>query len=247
MRPQTGDDPEAHIVDHAPDEICLLVRADSEAGPEQMYEQVRQAINAALADVRQRPQTEPRNGLDQDLELRELRQRFTGDAEILRRLGAREPWLHLPLGDDAANWHFYYAVGADRVDFAQQDERSSRVRRVRELVNLLNRPAAQRTRPVATGPGWSVVGGAANWLTVAAQIACGCPASLPTPETRRGRWRFRFAPDLEQAFEQKAAQPADVVVAILDAWPERIERRNDHLASILNNVELHRVAHLPPW
>jgi hypothetical protein len=92
-----------------------------------------------------------------------------------------------------------------------------------------------------------VVGGAANWLTVAAQIACGCPASLPTPETRRGRWRFHFAPELERTLDHKADQPAEVVVAILDAWPDQVARRNDQLSEVLNHVQLHPVAHVPPW
>jgi Subtilase family len=238
-------DPEPHIVDHVPDEVCVLVRADDRVDPAQVYDDVRTALNGALAGARQRPYAGLRGDLvAEDLEPNALLQSFRASPEVLQRLGASQPWLLVPSGPDEPNWHFYYVVGPDRVDLARDDERRLRMRGVRELVNLLNRPVAGLAEPLVSGPGWSVLGGAANWLTVAAQIACGCPASLPIPEPRRGRWRFRFGGELEGALSRTrtrtAEQQADVVVAILDTWPDRPPTdKNAYLAEVLSSVEVH--------
>jgi len=44
-------EPESDLVNHSPDEVCVLVRSPGQTDPPLLYEQVRRALNAALRDI----------------------------------------------------------------------------------------------------------------------------------------------------------------------------------------------------
>jgi hypothetical protein len=251
-------DPQAHLVHYVPDEVCVLVQAGPEQDAAALYERVRRRLNAALAnELRQPAALRGDAGLHTDLRPGVLAERFGGGVEVLQplerpgitpdaRAGAetRPPWL--ALGDRAAPetamWQLYYAVGADRVDFrpGQLPERRRRLESVRELVNLLNRHHADVAEPLAADAGWSLAGGTPNWLAVAAQMGCGCPAGLPVAEPRAGRWHFQFAPALEAALG--AGDQSRVVVAVLDTCPDLeaiADHGNAYLAEVRHVVRRH--------
>src|SRR5437868_9508917 len=224
---------EPEIVNHVPDEVCVLVRTSRTDNIGEMYQQVRDSLNGALRSVVEQPSSRAwadNDDLRRELIPEALQTRFNARSEILQPLerrgislnassGERHPWHSVP-GSDDITYHLYYALGADRVDFGEEtrDERSLRLDSVRQLVNLLNHPPTGVSR--VNGSGWRVDGSAPNWLTVAAQFACGGPAGAPRAETQSGRWRFRFGEDLEQAFKSTPrGESAKVVVAILDTAP----------------------------
>jgi hypothetical protein len=251
-------DPELDLVNQQPDEVCVLVRSTGQVDPRRLYEDVRAALNSDLRRILSQPQPDAwadDEPLANDLAPAALRQRFGRTSDVLQPLerpgigpapasaGLRPPLQSL--NDDSAGTthHFYYAVGDDRVDFhpGQLEERSRRLTCVRELVNLLNH--APTGLATAGGHGWTVLGGAPNWLAVAAQFACGSPAGLPRAEPRGGRWRFRFEPAVEAALSASAGRDrAEVVVAILDTAPHPPEipnHGNQYLADLLRVVRIH--------
>ena len=80
-----------------PDEVCVLVRADEGIDPAQVYDDVRTALNGALAGARQRPCAGLRGDLvAEDLEPSALLRSFRAGQEVLQRLGASQPWLLVP-------------------------------------------------------------------------------------------------------------------------------------------------------
>src|SRR5262249_33744512 len=134
--------------------------------------------------------------------------------------GERQPWHTLQVSDGFIH-HFYYALGTDRVDFddeANRDERSLRLDSVRQLVNLLNHQPTGLAR--VAGTQWVLRGSAPNWMTVAAQFACGGPAGAPRAESRTGSFKFRFDKNLDEALKATPrGDRAQIVVAILDTAP----------------------------
>jgi hypothetical protein len=280
MQPTSGStDPEQHLVNHVPDEVCVLVQAPADAEPSRVYDGVRTVINAALrAELSQpAPRSLPTQGsfaarassedaLSADLEPATLRRRFGSTAaEILQPLerhgvssrdaaadGVRKPWhiLHAADGhgtagrrpDGRATWHLYYAVGTQRVDFAAHnlETRLEHLASVRELVNLINRPAAGRAPLASGGQNWALVGASPNWLLTAAQMACGCPAGMPVPEPRSGAWPFRFDEQVEEAL--RGEPNTEIVVAILDTAPHSTsvpDHGNHYLAELLQAIHIH--------
>ena len=256
-------DLEAEIVNYVPDEVCVLVRASETADTDGLYEEVRQTLNPALGHVLASSAALPDDPLARDLEPVELRARFGAGSEVLHPLvrhgigsqgatngGARPPWHRHATDANEVMHHFYYAMGTDRVDFHRNylDERLRRLACVRELVNLVNHPPVGLA--AVAGERWSLVSGAPNWLTVAAQIACGSPAGPAQPESRTGRWRFRFDPALEsQLAAPPVEDPADVVVAILDAAPDSADvptHGNAYLAEVLRAIHMHTANQASP-
>lgn len=253
-------DPEAHLVHFVPDEVCVRVRASSAAGPRQVYEDVRQALNAALEREIHAPRAI--QGVDElrnDVHPRALSARFGNGAAVLHPLAhdGREPWLAMPAGDGSTVWLLYFAVGSEREDLQTStlEQRQRRAQGIRELVHLLNLHHANVAPALpATGTGWWLDGGAPNWLAIAAQMGCGCPAGLPIAEPRSGRWRFAFEAPLQRELEAGTAE-ADVVVAILDTYPATSpsDRGNPYLKEVLGAVQVHDAARpnlqgvLPWW
>ena len=251
-------EPESDLVNHSPDEVCVLVRSPGQTDPRLLYEEVRGALNAALRNILSEARSTAwaeDDRLSSDLVPTELRQRFGNKSDVLHplerpgiRSGAasaevHSPWHSIDHDTQQPTYHLYYAVGTDRVDFraSQLEERSRRLTCIRELVNLLNHPPTGLS--AAGGQRWTVTGGAPNWLAVAAPFACGSPAGPPRPEPRTGRWRFRFDPTVEAAMTAApASEPPQVVVAILDTAPDVSEvttHGNEYLAKLRNVVRIH--------
>ena len=124
-------DPEQHLVNHVPDEVCVLVQARPGLDPSRVYEEVRVALNSALASELRQSQHAQRSrassaapassstapglyedALSADLEPATLCRRFQSDAEILRPL-ERHGVSHRTDAADGVRrpWHILSAGG----------------------------------------------------------------------------------------------------------------------------------------
>jgi subtilase family protein len=232
MQTPPEDMNEQHVVNYVPDEIAVVIATNEIDDPAKLYEQVRSRLNRQIAALIKASATadQPVPGpLGPDLTPVVLSKRFAGDRAVLQPLRRKKPRVTDNAPDTAptlAPWipvrngrahHLYFALGRDPVLLGQMDLERLRLglESVRELVLLLNRFA--RTASDESAP-WTIRAFAPNWLTIAYQFACGCPAGVPLPvESRRHRWPFQFRGRLAEALEAPAK--GEVVVAVLDTCP----------------------------
>jgi hypothetical protein len=247
---------EQHVVNYVPDEISVVIATTGTVDPAALYEQVRSSLNrqiAALLKVSAVGDRPPSGPLEPDLTPVVLTKRFAGDRAVLqplRRSQSREsseapvltPWV--PLRNGRAH-HLYFALGRDGLPIGKMDLERLRLglESVRELVLLLNRFAlTEQIRAFAP-----------NWLTIAHQFGCGCPAGLPLPlVSRRARYPFRFRDALARTLEEP--QRGEVVVAVLDTCPSQAALdaaavqfpRNELLNQVQQDVRMDSPACSPP-
>jgi len=220
----TLDANEQHVVNYVPDEICVVVATHGVDDPAAVYEQIRARLNAQILALLKDPVSidKPLPGpMGPDLTPVVLRKRFGGDPAVLQPLRrgrpesriANQPPASLPPWIPVRNGrrhHLYFALGSDPTPVGGMDPERLGLGResVRELVLLLNRFAlSESVRDVAP-----------NWLTIAHQFGCGCPAGMPLPvESPRPRYPFQFGAGLENALDQPPR--GEVVVAVLDTCP----------------------------
>ncbi|MDQ6671703.1 MAG: hypothetical protein M3069_13325, partial [Chloroflexota bacterium] len=229
----TGIDDEASFYEHVRTrlnrQIAGLLRANSQAGDDD-DDDVKEPFEADLAPTL-------------------LAQRFANHRAVLqplRRTGGRGSKSERPEHNggtsaglavrepDFTPWsvfrrqastthHLYFRLGRDpRQTFARLDLEQQRtgLQSVRELTLLLNRFALSAQQEPFGNRTWSIKAVSPNWLTVAFQAGCGCPAGLPVPVTSKThRWRFRFRGALGKALE--APVRGEVVVAVLDTCPQQ--------------------------
>ncbi|MDQ6831802.1 MAG: S8/S53 family peptidase [Chloroflexota bacterium] len=114
-----------------------------------------------------------------------------------------------------------------------QQDTDERVRRVRDLVNLVNLfPDMLRGAPNMPN---HFLAAMPNWLCDATCGGCPCPGSAPAPipperlPNEGGFWSFRFSTNdaLEDLVEEqrKIVDTSDVIIAVLDASPTLAEIR----------------------
>jgi hypothetical protein len=236
----TSVDPnEPHIVNYVPDEICVVVSAPEIDDAAAFYEHVRVQLNRQIAAILKVSDPNPKDPFEADLAPTVLAARFAGDRAVLqplqraRRRRAKSddeeppeltPWtVFRRHATGASTRHLYFRLGRDpklAVDRLDLEQLRIRLQSVRELTLLLNRFASS-TQPEPFGiQMWTIKVVSPNWLTVALQDPCSCPAGLPVPvDSKRHRWRFRFRGDLAEALEEEVRR--DVVVAVLDTCPEQ--------------------------
>jgi Subtilase family len=233
MQSTTDDLNEQHVVNYVPDEICVVVgsgRIEDAAG---FYEQIRSILNRQIATLlKESPagDDDRRSGpLGPDFRPVVLARRFAGDADVLQPLRRTQgkpdeptyapsaPQLtpFIPLRGGRAH-HLYFTLGRDANPEGLQDVERVRVglQSVRELVLLLNRFALTDQ---SGGEDVRIRAFSPNWLTIAHQFGCGCPAGLPIPVAEPPRYDFRFGDALGRALEDSAR--GEVVVAVLDTSP----------------------------
>lgn len=228
MQSPPNDVNEQHVVNYVPDEICVVVATDGTQNPAELYERVRARLNGQIATLLKgavsgdRPVSGP---LGPDLTPNVLARRFAGEAEVLQPLrratlpdSSKIPPLtpFIPVRDGRAN-HLYFALGSDAGPVGKMDPGRLRLglESVRELVLLLNHSTLMQQPEDAPA---RIRAFAPNWLTIAHQFGCGCPAGLPLPvETKRPRFPFQVGGDLGKALE--AEQRGEVIVAVLDTCP----------------------------
>jgi hypothetical protein len=221
---EISDINEQHVVNYVPDEICVVVATHGVDNPAGLYEQTRARLNVQILELLKEALAidQPLPGpLGPDTTPVVLRKRFAGDPAVLQplRRGPREsrtsdepaaalpPWI--PLRDGRSH-HLYFALGSDPTPVGDMDLERLHLglESVRELVLLLNRFALSD----------DVRAFAPNWLTIAHQFGCGCPAGLPVPVAApRARYPFEFSGALASALEEP--QRGEVVVAVLDTCP----------------------------
>jgi subtilase family protein len=253
MMQSTPDDiNEQHVVNYVPDEICVVVTNEGNAQPADLYEQVRARLNAQIATLLKvaasgdRPFTGP---LGADLTPTVLAKRFAGNPDVLQplrratapdssKVATLPPFIPVRNG---RRQHLYFAVGGDSTPIGETDLGRLRqgLESVRELVLLLNRFAL--TQPAGEGPA-PLRAVSPNWLTIAHQFGCGCPAGLPLPvESQDPRFPFQVRGELGPVLE--GAQRGEVIVAVLDTCPSQASldaaaARFTHNA-LLNDVHKH--------
>ena len=166
------------------------------------------------------------------------------------------PWAVFRRASGTTTRHLYFRLGRDRARLDQMDleRRRLALASVHELCLLLNRSALSTTQEPFLGQAWSIKAAAPNWLTFAAQMACGCPAGLPValPRSRsRARTHFTFRGPLAKALD--APPRGDVVVAVLDTCPRQVTvdkaanrfANNPLLNSVQRDVRMNAPALLP--
>jgi Subtilase family len=245
---------EPYIEDFVPDEVCVIVHANPNADGNRLYADVRSLLNQHLPNRQRAIAGDLPGFLGEHFAEPHLAARLEESAgELLRPLaragvqpdleahqatsGLRPPWVALPTAQgDRAEWHLYFQVGPNRLDFrsASMDARQLRVSSLRQLANLLNVSALGVGAPIAQ-PGWQVAGASPNWLTTGHDFSCAGPAALPAPESRDGRWRFEFGNSVREALSDGYTPGNGVVVAVLDTCPDPT-RFNDHGNAYLRQV-----------
>ena len=201
---------EPYIEDFVPDEVCIVVRASRTADGNRLYGEVRSLLNQHLPNRHANIVADLPGFLGEHLAEPHLAARMEESAgELLRPLsragvepdlaaasitaGNRPPWVALPTPQsDQAEWHLYFQVGPDRLDFrsASLSTRHLRTSSIRQLANLLNVSRLGIGEPLAHAE-WQVSGASPNWLTTGHDFSCAGPASLPAPEWRRGALAVR--------------------------------------------------------
>lgn len=251
---------EPYIEDFVPDEVCVVVRASRTADGNRLYGEVRSLLNQHLPNRHANIVADLPSFLGEHLAEPHLAARMEESAgELLRPLeragvepdlavaaivagGNRPPWVALPTPQsDQAEWHLYFQVGPDRLDFrsASVSTRQLRTSSVRQLSNLLNVSRLGVGEPVAHAE-WQVAGASPNWLTTGHDFSCAGPASLPAPELREGRWRFEFGEPVRTALAGPAAD-GEVVVAVLDTCPDPArfdDRGNPYLRQVWDAINV---------
>lgn len=238
----TGSDPnETHIVNYVPDEIGIVVEAaevDASSEPK-FYDYVRSQLNRQIAMLLRGNTEQPRDPFEHDLTPTVLRARFAGNRAVLQPLGrpkrpgtARDdrdatpvtPWLRVERRQGRTKHHLYFHLGPGptaspgRLD---ADQLRLALQSVRELVLLLNRAVRGAQQRPFGNVTWSVAAASPNWLTVAYQFACGCPAGLPVAvHSRRRGFPFEFRGALNEALAQPSR--GEVIVAVLDTSPSQV-------------------------
>ena len=233
MQSTPDDINELHVVNYVPDEICVVIGTPSVEDPAALYEEVRSRLNRQITALLKTPPSDDqpvRGPLGPDLTPVVLARRFAGDRAVLQPLRrtvtkgreadqapALTPWIALRGGQVH---HLYFALGRDRLPIGKMGLERLRLglESVRELVLLLNRLSPTPTPTPTEGQTWRIRAFAPNWLTVAHQFACGCPAGVPLPlQTRRPRYPFQFRGALGKAMAEPSR--GEVVVAALDTSP----------------------------
>ena len=85
-------DPELDLVNHQPDEVCVLVRSTGQVDPRRLYEDVRGALNSDLRRILSQPRPDAwadDEPLANDLAPAALRQRFGRTSDVLQPLERR--------------------------------------------------------------------------------------------------------------------------------------------------------------
>ncbi|MBV8719186.1 MAG: S8/S53 family peptidase [Chloroflexi bacterium] len=236
MQTPPEDPNEQHVVNYVPDEISVVISTEGIQDPAAFYEHVRSRLNRQITALLKAAASgdQPIPGpLGADLSPVVLVQRFGGDRAVLQPLrrakprptdqtagegpASSSPWISLRNG---RAHHLYFGLGRDPVPVGKMDVQRLHLglESVRELVLLLNRFARTDAEEATQ---WKIRAIAPNWLTVAYQFACGCPAGLPLPvESQRHRWRFHFRGPLLKAMDEPAR--AEVLVAVLDTCPTQV-------------------------
>lgn len=251
---------EPYIEDFVPDEVCVVVRASRTADGNRLYGDVRSVLNQHLPNRHANIVADLPAFLGEHLAEPHLAARMEESAgELLRPLvragvepdlataaasgGNRPPWVALPTPRaDEAEWHLYFQVGPDRLDFRSVSHatRQLRVSSIRQLANLLNVSKLGVGEALAHAD-WQVTGASPNWLTTGHDFTCAGPASLPAPEWRQGRWRFEFGEPVRQVLSGRSANGGDVVVAVLDTCPDPArfdDRGNPYLRQVWDAIDV---------
>jgi hypothetical protein len=273
----TSDDPnELHVVNYVPDEISVIVSASDIDDEASFYEHVRSQLNRQLAALLKLSNPDVKDDFEADLAPTILTGRFANDRAVLQPLrrsrGRRAqsdgyegrdeeppdltPWtVFRRHASGASTRHMYFRLGREpRLPIGRLDLERQRIglQSVRELTLLLNRFVLSKRQEPFRNQAWSIKAVAPNWLTVAFQNPCGCPAGLPVAiDRKRYPWHFRFRGALARALQ--APVKGEVVVAVLDTCPRQIAvdeaaarwSGNSLLAAVQQNVRMNSPALIP--